>query len=50
VAARAEMPVAITSTGVFGCIWENAMCRYGHTYPAGPYPSDFVIDSFNKRG
>ena len=34
-AARAEMPVAITSTGVFGCIWENATCRYGHTYSAG---------------
>ena len=27
VAARAKMPVAITSTGVFGCIWENATSR-----------------------
>jgi hypothetical protein len=35
VAARAEMPVEITSTGVFGCIWENAMFGYGHTYSAG---------------
>jgi hypothetical protein len=32
VVARVEMPVAITSTGVFGCKWENATCRYGHTF------------------
>src|ERR1035441_8217542 len=34
VVAQTEMPGAITSTGVFGCMWDNAICRYGPTWSA----------------